>query len=55
MEEYSTYVAFLLIMLNLGEREEYDIWIIEYDLDIVEDLYYSNRFQPAPVYPTITV
>jgi len=53
MERYSTFVAFLLILDALDknpERDEYDIRLIEYDLDIAEDLYVTYRYQDEPVF-----
>lgn len=58
MEEYSTFVAFLLILFvldNRGEEGEYDILLIEHDLDIADEMYHKLRYQDTPVYSTIVV
>lgn len=58
MDEYSTFVTFLLILGvldNNPERDEYDIRLIEHDLDIAEEMYLNRRYEDVPVYSTITV
>lgn len=58
MGYYTTFVAFLLILDGLdesSERDEYDIVLIEYDLDIAAEMYLNRRYADTPVYSTITV
>lgn len=58
MREYTINTAWYLILDGLRKaphRDEYDICLVEYELDIAEEMYYSARYQTTFVYPTITV